>query len=454
MSVSDEDFLDDLDIDLGGSNENVEGEQENDKLQRLQEYIEDYRPPSLSDYKHLEPDILTKIPQMEDRIFTLLSIEGEDMTSILSVLNSLSFIAHNDILVIHNYLKLLYQGKFGELETLIPSPLQYANAIYIIETGQGQLKQDAELTKEQLMVLNMSMRTSFREQEVVDKHKLLQARDLLLAVSKIRNEINAFILTKIRCIAPNVCALVGPEVASLLLAQAGGISELSQVPSCNLASIGKNKHVSYELHTNLGGVKQEGYIYSSTLVQERPMEFRKQMLRMICAKVALASRVDAGGAKDDKLGSSWKELLLQKIQKIQDPPEISKTKPLPVPEDKPKKKRAGLKFRKYKQQFQLSHLRQLQNRMEFGKAEQSITDDTGEEIGLGMARSFQGASMATTGGAKMTKAMKRRLGEANDQAKAYMLSLDEKQALSPDLKNQKQPQVDNGYWFKHHLDKK
>ncbi|SJM82909.1 related to Pre-mRNA-processing factor 31 [Zygosaccharomyces bailii] len=452
MSEDEEDFLEDLEADLEFSKVETLDEHEQDEIRELQLYAENYQPVSLSNYKKLDPRSLTQLPLLENKICLMLSNGNNDIAAILSVLNSLSFIAQTDTLVLHNFMKLLYREKFNELETLIPSPLQYAAVICTIETGQGQLREDVGLTKEQQMVFNMAMKTSFQDGFVVDKSKLLQARDLLVNVSKIQSEINSFILSEVKTIAPNVCALVGAQVGSLLISHAGGILELSQIPSCNLASIGKNKHLSHELHTNLSGVRQEGHIYHCTLVQEQPMEIRKQMVRMICAKVALAARVDAGKAKDDNLGACWREQLLQKVQKMQEPPDITKTKPLPIPEEKPKKKRAGRKFRKYKQQFQLSRLRQLQNRMEFGKAEKSMLDGTGEEIGMGMARSLQGVPMATNNGAKMTKSMKRRVGEANEQAKAYMLSLDEGKSIPTEKENEEKISAARRSWYKHHMD--
>lgn len=441
MSGTDEDFLQDLEGDLGSFNGD---EHDEDELSKLKKYIDDYRPATLSNYEDLDPQVITLFPQFEQSINDLISKpNNEDLPQTLAMLNSLAYIAQNEVAVLHSFMKLMYKVKFGELESLVPHPKQYADVISIIETGDGTFESDAQLSKEQVLVLNMSMKSSFNSNVNVNSHKMLQIRQLLLKIIGIRSEMNSFILSKSSLVAPNLCALVGPEITSLLLSHVGGIFELSQVPSCNLPSIGKNKYLSHESHTNLSGVRQEGYVYRSELVQHQPVEFRKQMLRMVCAKIALAARVDAGRPQDDTLGRHWKNEVLQKIQKLQEPPPgISTVKPLPVPEDQPKKKRAGRKFRKYKQQFQLSHLRQLQNRMEFGKAEQSVTDDTGEEIGFGMAKSLQNIPVTEGNSAKMSKTMKRRINEANEHARTFMLEHDE----SPPAGNS-----NNESWYKHHV---
>lgn len=440
-----EDFLQDLEDDLGSFNDD---ENEEDNLSKLKRYIDDYQPATLSNYQELEIRDVSRFTDFEETINELLSRPNDqDLAETLAILNSLTYIAQNEITVLHNLLKLIYRAKFGELDSLVSQPQQFADVVRIIETNEGSFEHDAQLSKEQILVLNMSMKSSFRADVDIDKDKVLQLREVLMNVSKIRNEINWFILSKASLVAPNLCSFIGPEVTSLLLSHSGGVLELSQIPSCNLASIGKNKHLSHELHTNLTGIRQEGYIYRSALVQEQPLESRKKMLRMVCAKVALAARVDAGHPQNDQLGRQWKDELVQKIAKLSEAPGISLTKPLPVPEDQPKKKRAGRKFRKYKQQFQLSQLRQLQNRMEFGKPEQSITDDTGEELGLGMAKSFRNVPVMQANNPKMSKTMKRRMDRVNDQAKIFMLDRGEKPTENNVENN-------NNHWFTHHMDQK
>lgn len=54
-----------------------------------------------------------------------------------------------------------------------------------------------------------------------DKHKML-----------------IFLENKMSLIAPNVSAIVGTTVAAKLIASAGGIKELSVIPSCNIEVLG------------------------------------------------------------------------------------------------------------------------------------------------------------------------------------------------------------------------
>lgn len=418
------------------------------------------------------------------RMTRLMNKNDVDFTKLLTFFNELAAIIQGEINVLHNYIKQIYKPRFGELETLVPSPLQYSKIIFVLEKNETDVTEDEKLSKklenfsgiskEQLLVLIMSIKTSFNKAfSFKEDHNnmLFRLVDLVQLSTRLREDIITFLSSKMINIAPNLCAILGSEVTSLLIAHAGGIMELSQIPSCNLSSIGKTKYLSHELQTTASGVRQEGYIYRSDLIQSQPISFHKQLVRMVCAKVALASRVDAGQQNkpyttdiQNTLGIKWREEVLEKIKKLQNAPDIANVKPLPIPEDKPATKRAGRKFRKYKEQFQLSHMRQLQNRMEFGKQEQTTIDGFGEEIGMGMVNSSlrqatgsaAGITKSSNNNAKLGKRMKHRVEEANIQTTEYLMSLDSSPHLGTSSlhestkKNQeKSSKKDN--WYASHI---
>ncbi|CCD25905.2 U4/U6-U5 snRNP complex subunit PRP31 NDAI_0G01290 [Naumovozyma dairenensis CBS 421] len=492
LGEDEEDFLNDLEADLGGDVDEVDSEEqdeeavidvpiigkdvaeEEDDLQFLDSLVRKFTPVisanSLFEKQHVET--LSIIYEKHQRINSIISSQNIQFSSLLPRLNEITHIIKHELQKIYHYLRFLYSKKFNELDTITSSQLQYARIVKIFESHQdlssGELnnlfENEAKLTKEQIIVLNISMKSSFDISFKLDHQKqkeILKSTDMITTLSALQELITHYITSNISHIAPNLCALIGSQIAALLISHAGSILDLSQIPSCNLASIGKSKHQSHELHTSLSGVRQEGYIYDCDLIQDQPSENHKQMLRMVCAKASLAARVDAGSKThkgDGTLGQNWKNELLEKIQKLKEPPNQSAVKPLPIPEDKPKKKRAGRKFRKYKQQFELSHLRQLQNRMEFGNQEQTTLDAFGEEIGMGMATSsVQNAmgsaslkGLSVNNSAKMTKVMKRRLKDAEYQSNAYMVSLTSDNVDNPEFKKQKPNNDTDTDWYSHH----
>ncbi|KAG0667753.1 U4/U6-U5 snRNP complex subunit prp31 [Maudiozyma exigua] len=386
-------------------------------------------------------DILAVTNQVE-RLITNVTVKLEEVHTLL---NEISPIISDDIYQMRQYMKLLYSEKFDELDTLIPSTKHYSNVITLLENSSEEilnnetmlsqgLLNDCELSKEESLIVLMSMKTSFHKNvklptDIIQNLKL--ANKNILKLIRLQEQISEYISSKIESLAPNVSALVGPKVTSLLVAHAGGILGLSKIPSCNLASIGNKKHLGHVQNTTGSGIRQEGYISTTDIIQNLPIAYHKQMLRMVCAKVSLASRVDCsqrGNDKNGKMGLKWRSEIETKIKKLHESPNVTEDKALPIPEDKPKKKRAGRKFRKFKERFQLSHSRQSQNRMEFGKQESTMTDAFGEEIGLGMLNPSVMKNRSETGRvAKMSKKMKKRVQEADDQTKEYILSLNDDQ---------------------------
>ncbi|CAL9737559.1 pre-mRNA-processing factor 31 [Monosporozyma servazzii] len=430
-----------------------------------------------------DPYELTTVGQEHSHVIELLnSGDKSNFMDILPILNDILVVVKDDLESLHTFLALTYHEKFPELESLLPNLVEYANCIRTLELTDDlsdnnintALLNDAKLTKEQILVLTMTIKTGYNKyvnSTTIEKDNLLKAVALTNHLNEINTAINEYMNVNVHLIAPNLTAIIGPKVASLLIGHAGGILKLSEIPSCNLASIGKKKYQSHTQQTNFAGVRQEGYIYHSKLIQSQDIGSHKQMLRMLCAKIALAARVDASQSnnidpsveRNDSLGVKWRDEIVKKIIKLREAPLTANSKVLPIPEDKPKKKRAGRKFRKYKEQFKMSHLRQLQNRTEFGKQESTILDAYGEEIGLGMSKtSLNGPveSSRYTGNkinnkAKLTKNMKSRIKDANEQSNEYLLSVTNDQLeLTTDSElpaAKRQKPSDSNEWYSRHL---
>lgn len=430
-----------------------------------------------------DPHELSNVGQEHDHVIELLNNgDNNKFMDILPILNDILVVVKDDLESLHTFLALKYNEKFPELESLLPNLVEYANCIRTLELTEDlsdnninmALLNDAKLTKEQILVLTMTIKTGYKRDvnsTMLEKENILKAVTLTNHLNEINGAINNYMNVNVHLIAPNLTALIGSKVTSLLIGHSGGILKLSEVPSCNLASIGKNKYQSHTQQTNFAGVRQEGYIYHSELIQSQDIGSHKQMLRMVCAKIALAARVDASQTNDldpsrernDSLGVKWRDEIVKKIRKLREAPLTASTKALPIPEDKPKKKRAGRKFRKYKEQFKMSHLRQLQNRTEFGKQESTILDAYGEEIGLGMSKtslngpveSSRYIGSKTNNKAKLTKSMKSRVKGANEQSNEYLLSVTNDQLESttnsefPAAKRQKV--ADSNEWYSRHL---
>ncbi|CDK25698.1 unnamed protein product [Kuraishia capsulata CBS 1993] len=354
----------------------------------------------------------------------------------------------NDIVEIHNFLRIHYTPVFPELSSLIGNPIEYCKIVRIIQNNLELASDENSRLKEflsgdKILVISMSssllrqshhdVRLSEREMAVV-----VGACDLVIQLDTAKLVITQYIASRAPILAPNLTVLLGPVVAAQMISTLG-IQGLATVPACNLASLGSNRVVGTGIGG--GGIRNKGYIYSAEIVQNVPEEFRQKAMRMLSAKVVLAARVDLSTKTDlntyaGDLGDKWRRELVQKLDKFQAPPDNAATKALPLPVTAPSKKRGGRRFRKLKQQFEMSELAKAQNKMAFGDQEETITNAYGEEIGLGLAGKnsssgvYRAISSSATTKAKMTKAMEKRLnkalemGEGNSNLVRTLLSSD------------------------------
>ena len=65
-------------------------------------------------------------------------------------------------------------------------------------------------------------------------HKLLAACDAALQLDKDKAAILKLVQMKMHHIAPNLSAAVGTEIAARLMGIAGGLTNLSKMPACNV----------------------------------------------------------------------------------------------------------------------------------------------------------------------------------------------------------------------------
>jgi len=311
--------------------------------------------------------------------------------------NQLSIQIDNEIVLVHKFLRDHYSARFPELETLVVNPVHYARTVAIIGNGPfDQLERITNSTdnlvgktlKEVIdgpSVMTVRLEAATTKGQPLDDKELdtvMRACEMMLDLHRAKGVLTDYVQSRMSLFAPNLTSLIGSEVAAQLVNTAGGIAALANIPSCNLASVGNNKQ--RQGASNL--YQREGYIYFSPILRNVPAQYKKQALRIITAKVTLAARIDTSHAYGDgSQGESMKQQCLDKIEKLTEPPPNRGKRALPVPDDKPSRKRGGRRARKAKEAVASTELRRAQNRMAFGKEEKEVGIGIGDEtVGLGM----------------------------------------------------------------------
>lgn len=329
------------------------------------------------------------------------NIEDHPEYSLLTQSNNLSTMIDGEVALVHKFIRDHYSTRFPELERLVTTPLEYAKVVTII--GNGPMTSDsikalqtstdnplgmglkAVLDGPSLMIVTVEATTSKGDEMSDDElQRVRQACDMVISLHRAKHILTEYVQSRMTLFAPNLTALIGSLTAAQLLNAAGGLTGLSKTPACNIASWGSKKRQA-GLATNIG-IRQQGYLYHSEMVQHIPNDLKKQAMRIVSAKLVLAARVDRiHSSPDGRTGEELRSACIERLEKLTEPPPNKGQRALPIPDDKPSRKRGGRRARKAKEALAMTDLRKEQNRMAFGKEEQEVGYGTGEgTVGMGM----------------------------------------------------------------------
>ncbi len=95
--------------------------------------------------------------------------------------------------------------------------------------------------------------------------------------------------------APNLSALLGPDLAARLLARAGGIARLSRLPAGTIQVLGAER-AFFEHLRGRAPPPRHGLLFLHPRIQSAPRSERGKLARALAGKAAIAARLDASGA--------------------------------------------------------------------------------------------------------------------------------------------------------------
>jgi nucleolar protein 56 len=105
--------------------------------------------------------------------------------------------------------------------------------------------------------------------------------------------------------APNLTALLGPELAARLVAQAGGLDRLARFPSSTVQVLGAERAFFEHLRGH-APPPRHGLLFLHPALQSAPRSERGKLARALAGKVAIAARLDhAGKAVDPTLAAAF-----------------------------------------------------------------------------------------------------------------------------------------------------
>uniref|UniRef100_A0AAR2LD12 U4/U6 small nuclear ribonucleoprotein Prp31 n=1 Tax=Pygocentrus nattereri TaxID=42514 RepID=A0AAR2LD12_PYGNA len=318
-------------------------------------------------------------------------VEADPEYRLIVAANNLTVEIDNELNIIHKFVRDKYSKRFPELESLVPNALDYIRTVKELGNNLEKCKNNEILqqilTNATIMVvstINVSTlfyvrRTLLGEEEL---QRLEEACDMALELNQSKHRIYEYVESRMSFIAPNLSIIVGASTAAKIMGIAGGLTNLSKMPACNLMLLGaQRKTLSGFSSTSL--LPHTGYIYHCDVVQSLPPDLRRKAARLVSAKCTLAARVDSfHESPDGKVGYDLKEEIERKFDKWQEPPPVKQVKPLPAPLDPSRKKRGGRRYRKMKERLGLTEIRKHANRMTFAEIEDdAYQEDLGFSLG-------------------------------------------------------------------------
>ncbi|XP_075920551.1 U4/U6 small nuclear ribonucleoprotein Prp31-like, partial [Petromyzon marinus] len=345
-------------------------------------------------------------------------VEADPEYKLIVDANNLTVEIDNEINIIHKFVRDKFAKRFPELESLVPSALDYIRTVKELGNGLEQCKHNAALqqilTNATIMVVSVTASTTQGQQLSGEElSRLTEACDMALSLHAARSRVLEYVQSRMSFIAPNVSIIVGASSAAKIMGVAGGLTALSKMPACNVMLLGAQRK-SLSGFSTVAILPHTGFIYHSDIVQGLPPDLRKRAARLVAAKCSLAARVDSfHESTDGKVGFDLKEEVEKRFDKWQEPPPVKPIKPLPAPLDALRKKRGGRRYRKMKERLGLTDLRKQANRMTFGEIEEdAYQEDLGfslGQIGKSGAGRIRAAQANEVTKARISKSMQRTL---------------------------------------------
>lgn len=213
-----------------------------------------------------------------------------------------------------------YGLHFPELDYLLQNIITYANIVR--DAGSRE-----NITKELLSQLEVPEKKIELIQQAISKSQggdlTLESSESLkilasevIKLSELRTNLSSTIENLMEILAPNLKNILTAIIGARLIAKAGSLLRLAQMPSSTIQIIGAEKALFRALKTGTRPPKH-GLIFQHPSVNSAPKWQRGKIARALSSKIAIAVRIDVyrkGGLDNSLLDKLTKRI--ETIQKI------------------------------------------------------------------------------------------------------------------------------------------
>jgi nucleolar protein 58 len=190
-----------------------------------------------------------------------------------------------------------YGWHFPELGKVITDNLAFVRTVELMGTRDNAKHTDLsdilpeEVEEKVKEAAEISMGTEISTEDILNIKHLCQQ---VVEIQEYRAQLYEYLKNRMMAIAPNLTILVGELVGARLIAHAGSLMNLAKHPASTVQILGAEKALFKALKTKHDTPKY-GLIYHAQLVGQASSKLKGKVSRMLAAKAALATRVDALG---------------------------------------------------------------------------------------------------------------------------------------------------------------
>lgn len=189
-----------------------------------------------------------------------------------------------------------YGWHFPEMQAIVNDNAQYAKVVLAVgfrtnvkDTDMSQIFEDETLEQQVKEAAEISMGTEIADMDIINIQALAEQ---VLSMSEYRIQLFEYLKNRMNAIAPNLTILVGELVGARLISHAGSLMNLAKQPASTVQILGAEKALFRALKTKHDTPKY-GLIYHASLIGQAAPKNKGKISRVLAAKCALATRVDA-----------------------------------------------------------------------------------------------------------------------------------------------------------------
>ena len=289
-------------------------------------YVQSFKPKILVEagFAKDEGDAMTKL---RDFAINLSSSKVSEISESpdLHIIQAINTLDETDKIIngMSSRIREWYGLHFPELDNIIDSINGYSQIVLAgkRENLSKQVYEDAGFPESKVEMLSLVAEKS-RGGDISDENLAIvqTLAKQILELFDLRKNLEEHVATQMKKIAPNFSVILGTAVGARILARAGSLKKLTEMPASTIQVLGAEKALFRSLKTGSQPPKH-GLLFQHALVHTAPRWQRGKIARAIAAKAAIASRVDVyGGGLNQVLLDKLNVRVAEISKKYKDPP--------------------------------------------------------------------------------------------------------------------------------------